>query len=169
MIIQNAVICNKCDDFIVSKHVHDFVTCKCGAISVDGGQEYLRRSGDLSAATDMSWELPDELYRACAGVVQEAIDTNRNKFGIANAVMRKLREYDRIIADGEARVLAANMFVNEIMVEEADGTINRYMKVLPPTDEQLEAMKSERKVDSWKKLLTAQTRSLVLSLKSLVR
>lgn len=127
MIVQNAVICNKCDDFIVSKHRHNFVTCKCGAISVDGGQEYLRRVGDLSAAIDMSWELPEELYRACADVVQDAMHTNRNKFGIANAVMRKLREHDRIIADGEYRVMAN--YEDELMVVEPDGTVNRYKKV----------------------------------------
>lgn len=130
MIIQNAVICNKCDDFIFSKHRHDFVTCKCGAISVDGGQEYLRRVGDLSAAIDMSWELPDDLYRACADAVQEAIDTNRNKYGIANAVMRTLRHFDRIIADHEQRVMAVNRDLDEIMVEEPDGTVNRYKKVV---------------------------------------
>lgn len=127
MIIQNAVICTKCDDFIVSKHVHDFVTCKCGAISVDGGQEYLRRSGDLSAAIDMSWELPEVLYRACAFAAQDAMDTGRNKFGIANAVMRTLREDDRIIADGEYRVMANHK--DELMVVEPDGTLNRYKKV----------------------------------------
>lgn len=128
MIVQNAVICNKCDDFIVSKHRHDFVTCKCGAISVDGGQEYLRRVGDLSAALDMSWEIPGKLYRACADVVQDAMDTGRNKFGIANAVMRKLRESDRIIADGEYRVMANHE--DELMVIEPDGTVNRYKKVV---------------------------------------
>lgn len=129
MIVQNAVICNKCDDFIVSKHRHNFVTCKCGAISVDGGQEYLRRVGDLSAAIDMSWELPEELYRACADVVQDAMHINRNKFGIANAVMRKLREHDRIIADHEPRIMAENKDLEEIMVVESDGTVNRYKKV----------------------------------------
>lgn len=129
MIVQNAVICNKCDDFIVSKRRHDFVTCKCGAISVDGGQEYLRRVGDLSAATEMSWELPEELYRACADVVQDAMHTNRNKFGIANAVMRKLREADRIIADHQPRIMAENKDLEEIMVVESDGTVNRYKKV----------------------------------------
>lgn len=127
MIIQNAVICNKCDDFIFSKTRHDFVTCKCGAISVDGGQDYLRRVGDLSAATDMSWELPEELYRACAVAAQEAADTGRNAIGVANAVMRKLREHDRIIADHEPRVMAT--YQDEVMVVEADGTINRYKKV----------------------------------------
>lgn len=128
MIIQNAVSCLSCGDFIVSKHRHDFVTCTCGSISVDGGQEYLRRAGAIEACIDMSWSLPDELYNECAEAVEEAKDTNRNKFGIANAVMRKLRERNRIIAEGEARVLAT--YKDEIMVEEADGSIHRYRKVV---------------------------------------
>lgn len=41
---KNAARCKKCGDVIESKHVHDFVTCKCGAISVDGGNCYLKRS-----------------------------------------------------------------------------------------------------------------------------
>ena len=127
MIVQNAVSCLSCGDFIVSKHRHDFVTCTCGAISVDGGQEYLRRVGALDACVDMSWSLPTDVYRECAEAVEEAKDTNRNKFGIANAVMRKLRERNRIVAEGEARVLAT--YKDEIMVEEADGSINRYKKV----------------------------------------
>ena len=128
MIIQNAVICNKCDEFIFSKTRHDFVTCKCGAISVDGGQDYLRRVGDLSAAIDMSWELPDDLYRDCAIAVKNAEDTGRNYIGMANAVLRKLREHDRIIADGEYRVMAN--YEDELMVVEPDGTVNRYKKVV---------------------------------------
>lgn len=28
----------------MSKHVHDFVTCKCGCCGVDGGTMYLRRT-----------------------------------------------------------------------------------------------------------------------------
>ena len=129
MIVQNAVTCLGCGDFIVSKHRHDFVTCTCGAISVDGGQAYLRRVGDFRNAVDHSWELPDELYRQCADAVEEAIDTNRNKFGIANAVMRRLRSAARIVADGEQRIIATNTGVDEIMIEEADGTFNRYKKV----------------------------------------
>jgi DNA-directed RNA polymerase subunit N (RpoN/RPB10) len=130
MIIQNAVNCLSCGDLIVSKHRHDFVTCTCGAVSVDGGQEYLRRVGDFANAVDLSWSLPDELYRACADAVEEAKKTNRNKFGIANAVMRKLREAGKIVADHEQRILAHNPRMDEIMVEEADGTINRYKKVV---------------------------------------
>ncbi len=136
MIVQNAVLCSKCDDFIVSKHRHDFVTCECGNISVDGGQEYLRRVGGLEGTPDdghrtyidMSWSIPDDVYKACAEAVDEAKETNRNKFGIADAVMRKLREKDRIIAEDEYRVMAN--YKDELMVVEPDGTVNRYKKVI---------------------------------------
>lgn len=132
MIVQNAASCNGCGDFIVSKHRHDFVTCTCGAISVDGGQAYLRRIGSLEKGSynDHSWSLPDKVYNDCAEAVEEAMDTGRNKFGIANAVMRKLREAGRVIGEDEPRILAENKNIDEIMVEEADGTINRYKKVV---------------------------------------
>jgi len=42
-ILQNEAKCRKCDDIIWSAHRHDFKTCKCGAISVDGGLDYIRR------------------------------------------------------------------------------------------------------------------------------
>ena len=43
---RNAVLCLNCDEEIESKHRHDFVTCICGNVSVDGGLVYLKRSGD---------------------------------------------------------------------------------------------------------------------------
>ena len=127
MIIENVVTCMACGDRIVSKHRHDFVTCTCGAVSVDGGQEYLRRVGDFGNVLDHSWSLPDDVYEACAQAAQDAADTGRNNYGIANAVMRKLREYECIVAEGEQRVMAENL--DEIMVVEADGSFNRYKKV----------------------------------------
>ena len=42
-IIKNSIKCKHCGDIIVSKNTHDFVTCKCGCCSVDGGLDYLRR------------------------------------------------------------------------------------------------------------------------------
>ncbi|MBQ5591201.1 MAG: hypothetical protein IIU65_05935 [Clostridia bacterium] len=54
-IIKNAIQCNLCQDIIESKSTHDFVTCKCGACSVDGGREYLRRGAkDASHFTELS-------------------------------------------------------------------------------------------------------------------
>lgn len=34
--------CVLCEDIIESTHRHHFVTCKCGEIFLDGGDEYLR-------------------------------------------------------------------------------------------------------------------------------
>lgn len=46
MIIRNAIKCKLCEDIIESKHRHDFVSCKCGSVSVDGGTDYLKRCGE---------------------------------------------------------------------------------------------------------------------------
>ena len=57
-IITNKVKCLKCDEVIESKTRHNFVTCKCGNVSVDGGKDYLKRS---YKAEDNSWlELSEE-------------------------------------------------------------------------------------------------------------
>lgn len=53
-IIHNRGRCRICQTVIESKHVHDFVSCKCGAVSVDGGHEYLRRVGDIHLFEDLS-------------------------------------------------------------------------------------------------------------------
>lgn len=44
-IVRNAARCRLCDDVIESKTVHDWVSCKCGAIFVDGGHEYVHCGG----------------------------------------------------------------------------------------------------------------------------
>ncbi len=38
--IRNMVQCYNCGDVIESTYRHDFVSCKCGAIAVDGGRDY---------------------------------------------------------------------------------------------------------------------------------
>ena len=57
LIKVNKAKCRRCGDIIESKSVHDYVICKCGAIAVDGGKEYLRRSAkDLNDIIEMSEE-----------------------------------------------------------------------------------------------------------------
>jgi hypothetical protein len=43
-LVRNQAKCLGCGDTIVSRHTHDFVTCSCGALSVDGGRSYARRA-----------------------------------------------------------------------------------------------------------------------------
>lgn len=47
--------CKKCGDIIQSKHTHDMVWCKCGAIAIDGGDSYCKLTGKLE---DMEFLIP---------------------------------------------------------------------------------------------------------------
>ena len=99
MIISNSATCRKCKDFIFSRHRHDFVTCKCGAISVDGGQEYLRRVGEPADFIESSFSLDDDVVFAAMEAVKWARENGRNDMGIANAVIRSLYANGRLISD----------------------------------------------------------------------
>jgi len=39
---KNMAKCALCSDKIISKHRHDWVSCKCGEIFIDGGNDYWR-------------------------------------------------------------------------------------------------------------------------------
>ena len=58
-ILRNAIKCNHCGEVIESKHAHDFKSCKCGCVHVDGGLEYLRWGGDPEDYEDLA-ELGEE-------------------------------------------------------------------------------------------------------------
>ena len=45
---QDAVACLKCDEIIYSKYPHDFHSCSCSSVYVDGGRDYLKISGNKS-------------------------------------------------------------------------------------------------------------------------
>ncbi len=40
---MNKAKCDRCGDVLVSHNRHDFKTCECGGLSVDGGSWYIRR------------------------------------------------------------------------------------------------------------------------------
>ena len=44
----NGAKCKKCGDKVLSKNIHHFVYCKCGAVAVDGGSWYGRMVGNPS-------------------------------------------------------------------------------------------------------------------------
>lgn len=43
--INNKIKCLKCNDIIQSKFTHDYNTCRCKSVAVDGGMNYLKRCG----------------------------------------------------------------------------------------------------------------------------
>lgn len=40
---MNAAICHSCCWVAISSHTHDFRSCLCGDVAVDGGPDYKRR------------------------------------------------------------------------------------------------------------------------------
>lgn len=42
-ISRNSARCGECGDEIESTHRHDFKSCTCGSLFVDGGKDYIRR------------------------------------------------------------------------------------------------------------------------------
>lgn len=53
-IAKNRIRCKKCNDVIESVSGHDFKFCRCGAVAVDGGKDYLRRCGEREEWEELS-------------------------------------------------------------------------------------------------------------------
>ena len=60
MIKENKIMCLKCNTIIESESVHDFKWCKCGAVAVDGGKNYLKRVGERKFIKELS--IDDNIY-----------------------------------------------------------------------------------------------------------
>jgi hypothetical protein len=65
-----AAQCPICCDVIVSRWQHDFHECGCGAIAIDGGQEYLR----------LLWDKPNRPIQVT--VMAESIEAVRASAGV---------------------------------------------------------------------------------------
>lgn len=92
-ILQNAANCAKCGGEVWSEHRHDYRECTCGNIAVDGGLNYIRRVGDLTAFLDRSIFADDKAIADLKAAVKWARDTERNELGTALAVIRVLQKY----------------------------------------------------------------------------
>ncbi len=58
-ILFNSIKCKHCKQIINSRHVHDYKSCKCGKVAVDGGLDYLKRSGEHSDFIEASIVIDD--------------------------------------------------------------------------------------------------------------
>ncbi len=56
-VIQIGVRCAKCNDSVYSNSRHDLVTCKCGAVFIDGGFDYRRLGGNREDFVGISREI----------------------------------------------------------------------------------------------------------------
>jgi hypothetical protein len=67
--MRNRAKCAKCDTIIESKHRHDYVSCKCGAIAVDGGDAYWRMMA--SDPSDFLRMYDDDTFRSYKDLQEE--------------------------------------------------------------------------------------------------
>lgn len=58
LIYRNSARCLECGTQVLSRRTHDFSTCPCGNLSVDGGHEYLRRAGNKE-----TWEETSIIFK----------------------------------------------------------------------------------------------------------
>jgi hypothetical protein len=97
MILSNRAKCLKCEDVIFSASVHDFKSCKCDNIFVDGGMDYIRHGWkDALAYKDLSVEVEDGVFKACEEVLEWCDDTGRNNLGRICAIFRVLKDKELI-------------------------------------------------------------------------
>jgi len=90
MLIINKAKCTKCGDVIESKHIHDYVSCSCGNISVDGGSDYCRRSAKTNEYVDLSIELNDELCESLVLIGESCFSKQINGLGITKSFLKTI-------------------------------------------------------------------------------
>ena len=89
MILSNQARCMACGDEPYSAHRHDFQYCKCGAMAVDGGMDYLRRLGNPAKIQEMSIKISEEHYDMLCDAIT---DPERNTLGKVCNLARVLRD-----------------------------------------------------------------------------
>ena len=97
MIVMGA-ICRKCNTFVYSRANHDYISCGCGSISLDGGQGgYGRCVGEpslfLSHQKELDVDLTD-LYRDW--------NYNQDVYGRELLTKQEVERWDKI--DAQRRV-----------------------------------------------------------------
>jgi hypothetical protein len=76
-----AVKCLKCKSIVFSRARHDFRTCECGDVSIDGGFDYCK----LSHKTDARMEFFLLGVSATPQALYDDWNNQRDKFGSVNA------------------------------------------------------------------------------------
>lgn len=66
----NRAGCSTCGDVIESNHVHDFKSCMCGDISVDGGPYYNRRAFNKFPPVELPYSKDLEAWLGGCGSVR---------------------------------------------------------------------------------------------------
>ena len=123
MIIQNEAQCAKCKAIIFSRHRHDFVTCECGAIAVDGGMAYLKRVGKPEDFIDRSMEMDsktfslDDRLRVISNVMLEFTNNDKSVITVEELKQLTVQRFQEKINDARAYLEGLQVKMSNIQEE----------------------------------------------------
>lgn len=95
--IVTAIRCPQCESVLYSRAGHDFRSCPCGTVSVDGGPE-LERILWHSDRTEPPKSFPFKVEGVTKGDLYDDWNHNRNKYGLVpgpSALQKLARELKR--------------------------------------------------------------------------
>ena len=118
--------CKKCGDIIQSTHRHDMVWCKCGAVAIDGGDDYCKVSGNLD---DMEFLVSERLF---------PINDDKHSRRNPPKAVEVLKKYINLIED---IYYYTTKYINDTEIE----LIKYFDKLLDQLDELLERKEKEMK------------------------
>lgn len=90
-IVSNQVRCLKCWDTPFSMTQHDYRSCTCQEVTVDGGQAYLKRLGAKDKWKEMSITIDRGRLQPIIDEVARSMQT-RNPLGVTLAALRAIRD-----------------------------------------------------------------------------
>lgn len=144
-ILVNKAQCLNCDDIIESNHVHDYKTCSCGNLSVDGGLDYLKRIAkdmnkweDLSVVDDTTLEMKAlEIIKyhkpipQAKKLVEEAYEFAESVLNFVHGVgtrehmIAEFSDVSLILKEFEKYYIINKKEVEGVMVYKANRTLNK--------------------------------------------
>ena len=96
-IIKNRIRCKCCGDVIESKSTHDFKYCSCGKCAVDGGLNYLKRSGEVDNYEELSlFEEKEIIPKYKIGDIVAFVHLGSESFGQIKDVRLEFNSYKPI-------------------------------------------------------------------------
>lgn len=98
--MRNRAKCKLCESIIESFHRHDYVSCECGEISVDGGRDYFRASakdwGNFLRIDDFDKEIPVKVVEQVPKEMVEDIkpkpQTRKEVLELLESTIKSLQE-----------------------------------------------------------------------------
>lgn len=98
--MRNRAKCKLCGDLLESFHHYDFVTCKCGEISIDGGQTMFKASAkdfnNFLRIDDNGKEVAVKVIDSNEDVEIKEVDTKPTREEMIKGFIDLVKSYDNL-------------------------------------------------------------------------